>query len=256
MRSFTRILLLSVVLAFAATGTPLADDVTKNSRGRTGVFADAMCAVLNQCYDLLPTISSYTDGVTPGQWVFVQGQHFNSSDGTLGEMKLILAPFHEVPFERVEWSDTYIKGFLPAYWGPELNNDNAILLIKRKDGRSVTARLPFQAKLAFGILRVQDIVVGQCGGGDGNSCPGNGQLGAVTAWHTTSYGHDAGSDHYSVTLKNQWVFADMEFAVTIARNGTVQAPSGFPSCNAVLSPTTPQPGQMARCSSHADLAVH
>jgi len=57
-------------------------------------------------------------------------------------------------------------------------------------------------------------------------------------------------------LKNQWVFADMEFAVTIARNGTVQAPSGFTSCNAVLSPTTPQPGQMARCSSHADLAVH
>jgi hypothetical protein len=72
-----------------------------------------------------------------------------------------------------------------------------------------------------------------CGGADRNFCPTNLENPglSIDAQHATTYGHDAGTDHYATKrrLWNGWTLYDFDFQVTDQNHGTVQPLSGFMS---------------------------
>jgi hypothetical protein len=165
--------------------------------------------------------------ITPGGGVVVQGQNFASPDGSFGQFQLILSSGETYPLENVQWGDTFAAGTIRAYWGPELDTQG-VLRIVRSDG-TISNPLPvgFTATRDFNVLPPADMQIICVQGADNNYCPAPGDSSSASGLHDTQWGHDMGLDRFNAALQNGWVFYQMDFAQVEGINGGVQPPPGF-----------------------------
>ncbi|MDQ6770459.1 MAG: hypothetical protein M3Z54_10785 [Gemmatimonadota bacterium] len=175
--------------------------------------------------------------ITPGGGVIVQGENFAAGDGSFGQFELILCSISPctskfqttLKLENVQWGDTFVAGTIPTYWGPQADISGN-LFVARSDG-AISNPIPvgFIATRDFAVLPSTDVQSDCSQGADWTHCDEGGRSGTSAAVvHTTSYGHDMGTDQFTATLQNGWVFYNMDFANEILnRDGNAQPPAGF-----------------------------
>jgi len=194
----------------------------------SGVADQALCRITPGCKPPAPAITGLVpfSYLTPGGYVAVYGDNFNSFSGPGGKMQFrIGGTVHDLA--DVQWTDTSVGGRVPDNWNwPD--EGNADLWLVRADGsKSNSWSLNFTPSYDIQVLS-RDAIQASCVSADWNDCLGTIYGPSISTAHGSTYGHDAGTDVYTTgTLRNGWTLYDFDFRITSQISGTVQPPSGF-----------------------------
>jgi hypothetical protein len=193
----------------------------------SGVADQALCRMTPGCKPPNPAINGLVpfSYLTPGGYVAVYGNNFNSFSGPGGKMQFSLdGNIHDLT--DLQWTDTSVGGRVPDNWN--WPNEAAVdLWLVRADGsKSNSWRLNFTPTYDIQILPASAIQA-SCSGADHNRCPISSTGPSIDTSHSTTYGHDAGTDHYTTAPLRNWALYDFDFSAYVLDHGSVQAPSGF-----------------------------
>lgn len=205
-----------------------------------------ICAITN-CLVAPPVIKSLDSAsvVSPGGQVVLEGLHFNSADGTPGQVVLKIGnkfpmqavhlgspqvpvyhqPYVERQLTNLKWADSHVFGQIPSDISGVMDGP-ATLEVWRSDGnKSAPLTVHFTATRDLQVLPIADITIKSCAAmADGNLCnkwSDSSQLSIppkVTGFSTFSIFSEHvmfipnasqtqvhGNDTYSFDLKNGWV---------------------------------------------------
>ncbi|MCI0408523.1 MAG: hypothetical protein L0191_08175 [Acidobacteria bacterium] len=212
-----------------------------------------LCATVN-CFTafmqpkiekVFPLALSYS----PGQPVLIGGSGFGSTKGKgtvllVGMKKYTGADIGGRELTIVEWKNDVILAKIPDGI-TEVMDQSAFLQVKTQAGKlSNPVSVPVRATRDYVLLPFTDppVKLISCGNdADLNAC-NNWQDGVGVICSTRAFcglhmnlwawsGVETGTDHYSITLKNGWVFEDVDYSVDVSAPGeaSASAPSGFQS---------------------------
>lgn len=217
----------------------------------------SLCLVID-CWKLLhyPVIEAVllNNIVEPGETIILGGSWFGTSADNFagGTIMLSNGAFMWVELSKAFWADGAVaakvpKPFPTAFGDEPFPDQWATLRVIRADGTSSNAfPVFFKAEREIRALQYNEpaVKLTSCGD-DGNydSCNkivddgetpvfwqfGTGCFSTLCGVHENSWGaigDDTGTDHYQITLKNGWVFEDIEMSTyKSSTNEIIQGPT-------------------------------
>jgi hypothetical protein len=204
---------------------------------------------------LKPTIDQvvpFLSNITSDGWVVVKGSGFGNE---IGEFFLVWdfpLPFTvplKIPTEpgKDHWTPTYVFGQLPSITGRK--DEEACLVIKTKAGSSSNCfSVNFTAERELKQLQSSDVDVNCSDESDHDSCNSDfdtdsvpfcsapflvGVDATITGYHWTCVGDSEGTDTYSASLENGWLFESADFDDMMGANSATM--TGFQSGTATMN---------------------
>lgn len=170
--------------------------------------------------------------LSPGGTLYIKGDHFGASKGKI-TLNLSMPISHTIDLAIEEWSDDKIKATVPGSISGVMDHPATFHLRTSTGIYSSAWQVPFYASRSTKWLAANDpaVKVTHCStGGDKNRCNGlNTSTGGscfstglppvflnstIHAQHVNcdvAVDWDEGKDRFDVSLKNGWVFAEVEY---------------------------------------------